>query len=230
MKMIGLLGGMSWESTAIYYQIINTVIKEELGDLHSAKVLLYSVDFQEIQEYQKCGEWEKSARVLANAALNLQKAGADFIVICSNTMHKVLPQISQNICIPILHIAEVTAKELQKKNILKVGLLGTKYTLQQGFYKDKLIANGIEVIIPDEDDIEIINHIIYDELCVGVVSENSKSQYLHIIKKLSGKGAEGIILGCTEIGLLISQKDTELPIFDTTYIHANQAAMYSIKD
>lgn len=226
---MGLIGGMSWESTVTYYQIVNQVVRQELGGLHSAKVLLYSVDFQEIAEYQELGEWEKSGEVLGAAALNLENAGADFIVICTNTMHKVAPEIADKISIPLLHIAEATAETLIENGIDKVALLGTKYTMKEDFYKNKLKDAGIKVFIPIEDDIEIINHIIYEELCLGVISGTSKKEFLRIIAELKNQGAQGVILGCTEIGLLIKQQDTDLPVFDTTYIHASKAALYSIK-
>jgi aspartate racemase len=229
MKTMGLIGGMSWESTVTYYQIVNQVVRQELGGLHSAKVLLYSVDFQEIAEYQELGEWEKSGEVLGAAALNLENAGADFIVICTNTMHKVAPEIADKISIPLLHIAEATAETLIENGIDKVALLGTKYTMKEDFYKNKLKDAGIKVFIPIEDDIEIINHIIYEELCLGVISGTSKKEFLRIIAELKNQGAQGVILGCTEIGLLIKQQDTDLPVFDTTYIHASKAALYSIK-
>ncbi|WP_367569002.1 aspartate/glutamate racemase family protein [Lacrimispora sp.] len=230
MKTIGLLGGMSWESTVTYYQTINEIVKQELGGLHSAKVLLYSVDFAEIEKCQAEGNWEKSADILSAAAGNLEKAGADFIVICTNTMHKVAPQIQSRINIPILHIAEATAEELKRCNVTKVALLGTKYTMTQDFYKEKLINAGITVLVPGEQEIEIINDVIYHELCLGIISETSKEKYRWIIDGLARQGAEGVILGCTEIGLLIQQKDTGLPIFDTTQIHASKAAKLSIKD
>ena len=230
MKTIGLIGGMSWESTVTYYQIVNETIKRELGGLHSAKVLLYSVDFAEIEKYQANGEWDKSADVLADAAVNLEKAGADYIVICTNTMHKVVPQIQQKISIPILHIAEATADELKVRGISKVGLLGTKYTMTQEFYKNKLTEAGIEVVIPDEEGVETVNDIIYNELCLGIISEESKKKYLKIITGLEELGAQGVILGCTEIGLLIQQKDTRLPVFDTTQIHATRAAFMAIEE
>lgn len=228
MKTIGMLGGMSWESTVTYYQAVNEIVKRELGGLHSAKVLLYSVDFAEIEKCQVEGDWDKSADILSAAALNLENAGADFIVICTNTMHKVAPQIQNRIGIPIIHIAEATADELKQQNVSKVALLGTKYTMTQDFYKDKLISAGIEVLIPDEQGIEAVNDIIYNELVLGIISESSKAKYLRIIDALSKRGAQGVILGCTEIGLLIGQKDTELPVFDTTQIHAAKAAMLSI--
>lgn len=229
MKTIGLIGGMSWESTVTYYQIINEVVKKQLGGLHSAKVVLYSVDFQEIEECQSNGDWDKSAEILGGAAKKLEQAGADFIVICTNTMHKVAPNIQKEIQIPIIHIAEATAEKLIENNIYKVALLGTKYTMTQDFYKDKLIEKGIEVLIPNDSDVEIVNNIIYDELCLGIISEKSKSEYIRIIDKLKEDGAQGVILGCTEIGLLIGQEDTILPVFDTTQIHATKAAVLAIE-
>ena len=229
LKTIGLIGGMSWESTATYYKIINETVKEKLGGLHSAKCILYSVDFQEIEECQANGNWEKSGEILGEAAYNLEKAGADFIVICTNTMHKVVKQIKEKISIPILHIAEMTAEKILEKGLKNIALLGTKYTMEQDFYKSKLIEKGINVIIPDKNDIETINEVIYDELCLGTINFNSKKKFLEIVDKLRSKGAEGIILGCTEIGLLIKNEDTDVPLFDTAIIHAEQAAMYSIK-
>ena len=229
LKTIGLIGGMSWESTVTYYKIINEVIKEKLGGLHSAKCVLYSVDFQEIEECQANGNWEKSGEILGEAAYNLEKAGADFIVICTNTMHKVVNQIKEKISIPILHIAEMTAEKILEKGLKNIALLGTKYTMEQDFYKSKLIEKGINVIIPDKNDIEIINKVIYDELCLGTINSDSKKKFLEIVDKLRNKGAEGIILGCTEIGLLIKNADTDVPLFDTAIIHAEQAAIYSIK-
>ncbi|MFA3799961.1 aspartate/glutamate racemase family protein [Leptotrichia hongkongensis] len=229
MKTIGLIGGMSWESTVTYYKIINETVKERLGGLHSAKCILYSVDFQEIEECQANGNWEKSGEILGEAANNLEKAGADFIVICTNTMHKVVNQIKEKISIPILHIAEMTAEKILEKGLKNIALLGTKYTMEQDFYKSKLIEKGINVIIPDKNDIEIINKVIYDELCLGTINSDSKKKFLEIVDKLRNKGAEGIILGCTEIGLLIKNEDTDVPLFDTAIIHAEQAAIYSIK-
>ena len=229
LKTIGLIGGMSWESTVTYYKIINETVKEKLGGLHSAKCILYSVDFQEIEECQANGNWQKSGEILGEAANNLEKAGADFIVICTNTMHKVINQIKEKISIPILHIAEMTAEKILEKGLKNIALLGTKYTMEQDFYKSKLIEKGINVIIPDKNDIETINEVIYDELCLGTINFNSKKKFLEIVDKLRSKGAEGIILGCTEIGLLIKNADTEVPLFDTAIIHAEQAAIYSIK-
>ena len=220
---------MSWESAVTYYKIINETVKEKLGGLHSAKCILYSVDFHEIEECQANGNWEKSGEILGEAANNLEKAGADFIVICTNTMHKVINQIKEKISIPILHIAEMTAEKILEKGLKNIALLGTKYTMEQDFYKSKLIEKEINVIIPDKNDIEIINKVIYDELCLGIINSNSKKKFLEIVDKLRSKGAEGIILGCTEIGLLIKNEDTGVPLFDTAVIHAEEAAIYSIK-
>lgn len=228
MKTIGLIGGMSWESTVTYYQVINENIKEYLGGLHSAKILLYSVDFAEIEACQASGDWGKSAQILLDAAINLERAGADFIVICTNTMHKVAPQIQEQINIPILHIADATAGVLKANGVKKVALLGTKYTMLQDFYKKRIQDNGIEVIIPNDADVEVVNHIIYDELCLGVVADHSRKEYIRIIGTLKDNGAEGVILGCTEIGLLIKQKDSPLPVFDTTQIHARAAARKAV--
>lgn len=228
MKTIGLIGGMSWESTITYYQVLNETIKQALGGLHSAKCILYSVDFEEIEKCQANGDWNRSAEILSDAAQSLEKAGADYIVICTNTMHKVADEIERHIHIPILHIAEMTAVELEKSGITKVGLLGTKYTMQQDFYKYILENRGIHVVIPNEDQVELVNDIIYNELCLGVISNESKQQYLDIIGDLVKSGVQGVILGCTEIGLLVKQDDTDIPLFDTTLIHAKNAALISI--
>ena len=229
MKTIGLIGGMSWESTVTYYQLINETVKKELGGLHSGKILMYSVDFAEIEEYQAKGEWDKSAQVLADVALRLEQAGADFIVICTNTMHKVAPQIKEKIHIPVLHIAEATAEALKEAGITKVGLLGTKYTMTQDFYKEKLIAAGIEVVIPDSAGVETVNDVIYNELCLGIIKEESRRKFLEVIAQLAETGAQGVILGCTEIGLLVKQADTDLPVFDTTLIHGTKAALLAVR-
>lgn len=229
MKTIGLLGGMSWESTVTYYKLINETIKERLGGLHSAKILLYSVDFQEIEACQAAGDWERSARILTEAAKRLQAAGADFLVICTNTMHKVVPQMERQLQIPILHIAEAAAEELKSKGIQKAALLGTKYTMQQDFYKERLRLQGIEALIPDEEDMELVNQVIYEELCLGIIREESRKSYVKIIEKLAEKGAEGVILGCTEIGLLIRPEDALVPVFDTTWIHARKAALMALE-
>ncbi|MFB0919268.1 MAG: aspartate/glutamate racemase family protein [Oscillospiraceae bacterium] len=230
MKTIGLIGGMSWESTVTYYRLINETVKRELGGLHSAKILLYSVDFAEIEKCQAEDDWDKSADILSKAAEGLERAGADFILICTNTMHKVAPQIQSRIGIPIVHIAEAAAEELKLRKISIVALLGTKYTMTQNFYKDKLEQAGISVLIPDEQGVEEINDVIYGELCLGIISEKSKEKYLTIIKKLAEKGAQGVLLGCTEIGLLIHQEDVSVPVFDTTEIHASKAAMQAINE
>ncbi|QQK08609.1 aspartate/glutamate racemase family protein [Miniphocaeibacter halophilus] len=227
MKTIGLIGGMSWESTTLYYEIINKVVSEKLGGLHSAKILLYSVDFAEIEELQRKGQWNKSADILAEIAMNLEVAGADFILICTNTMHKVAGKVQGKINIPILHIAEATVAKLKENKISKVLLLGTKYTMTEDFYKGKLKAKGIDVVVPNEEDIEIVNEIIFSELCLGKINEKSKEKYIKIINSYKDRGIEGVILGCTEIGLLINQNDLEIPVFDTTIIHCEQAANYA---
>lgn len=233
MKTIGLLGGMSWESTITYYQVINETINQRLGGLHSAKILLYSVDFHEIEICQTRGDWNRSAEILSTGIQALEKGGADFIVICTNTMHKVFPILQAKTQLPILHIAETTAVALKKKKIYKAALLGTKYTMEQDFYKKELLSSGIEVLIPNKEDREIINRIIYDELCHGNIFATSKKDYLRIIDGLTIHGAQGVILGCTEIGLLIKQTDTSLPVFDTTIIHAKaavEAALSNLKE
>lgn len=230
MKTIGLIGGMSWESTVPYYQVINETVKEKLGGLHSAQCILYSVDFAEIEACQASGDWDRSAVILGQAAMALEKAGADFIVICTNTMHKVAPQIQAQIHIPILHIAEMTALELEKAGIQTVGLLGTKYTMSQDFYKKVLVDRGIQVLVPPESEMETVNTIIYDELCLGIIKDSSRQTYLHIMEELAARGAQGIIEGCTEIGLLVKQSDTKIPLFDTTLIHARSAALRALED
>jgi aspartate racemase len=229
LKTIGLIGGMSWESTMTYYQRINQTVKDQLGGLHSAKILLYSVDFFEIEQHQSKGEWEACADIMCAAAKKLEHAGADFIVICTNTMHKVVPQMESSITIPILHIAEAAAEALKQENITKIALLGTKYTMTQNFYIEKLIDSGIEVMVPGPEDIELVNRVIFEELCLGIVSEQSKKEYLRIIQEMGNQGAQGVVLGCTEIGLLIRQEDTELPVFDTAQIHAQKAALAACK-
>ncbi|MBQ4473863.1 MAG: aspartate/glutamate racemase family protein [Lachnospiraceae bacterium] len=225
MKTIGLIGGMSWESTVTYYQVINEKVKELLGGLHSAKILLYSVDFEEIERYQAAGEWEKSAEVLADAAERLEGAGAELLLICTNTMHKVAPQVQARIHIPLVHIAEATAAELKRDGIARVGLLGTKYTMTQEFYRRKVEEAGIEVLIPEEKDVETVNRVIYEELCLGILREESREEYRRVIRELAARGAQGVILGCTEIGLLVGPQDSPVPVYDTTLIHAQAAAL-----
>ena len=220
---------MSWKSTVPYYSIINEVIKEKLGGFHSGKIILYSVDFYEIKKCLEEGQWDKSTEILLNAAKNLERCGADFIVICTNTMHKAADKIQKNISIPILHIADVTADKLKLQNINRVALLGTQYTMEQEFYKNKLFERGIEAVIPCKRDREIINSIIYNELCLGVTSLESKNKLLRIISEMRREMIQGVILGCTEIGLLINQNDIDIPLFDTTKIHAETAALYAIK-
>lgn len=228
MKTIGLIGGMSWESTVTYYQIVNEVVKKELGGLHSARVILYSVEFDEIEKCQAAGEWEKSGDILGKAAQGLEAAGADFILICTNTMHKVFDQVQSYVKVPLLHIAQVTADALKREQISKVGLLGTKYTMEQDFYKGRLAENGIDVIIPERDEIDVVNSIIFNELCLGEIRDESRKKYLAIIDEMTAKGAQGIILGCTEIGLLVRQRDTTAKLFDTTQIHGETAALMSL--
>jgi len=230
MKTVGLLGGMSWESTVGYYQAINKGVKQSLGGLHSAKIVLYSVDFDPIEKLQHQGDWEGTAEILSQAAVNIERAGADFLLICTNTMHKVAPQIEQNINIPLIHIADATAENLVKKGIKTVGLLGTAFTMEQDFYKGRLTEKyGLTVIVPEKSDREIIHHVIYKELCLGNVLPASKAEYLRIIDWLASQGAEAVILGCTEIGMLVEQSDTEIPLLDTTYIHAQKAVECAIE-
>ena len=228
MKTIGLIGGMSWESTVTYYQLINEAVKEQLGGLHSAKILLYSVDFDEIEALQSGGQWDKAGAILAEIAHKLEQAGADCILICTNTMHKVADAVRTAVSVPLLHIAEATADALEAAGISRVALLGTRYTMTEDFYKSKLVARGIDVLIPESEDVDTVNSIIFDELCLGITSEASRQKLLSIIASLQKQGAQGVILGCTEIGLLISRQDTELPVFDTTMIHAAAASAFAL--
>lgn len=230
MKTIGLLGGMSWESTVTYYTRINELMNQTLGGLHSAKIKLASVDFEEIEQCQVKNEWEKSGELLGKEAQQLEQAGADFLLICTNTMHKVAPQIAGHIAIPILHIADATIAELQANRIKKVALLGTKYTMTQEFYKQRIIDSGIDVWIPNEQDIETVNQIIFDELCHGKILEASKERFIAVILEAIAAGVEGVILGCTEIGLLIQQKDVTIPVFDTTEIHSQKAVEQALEE
>ncbi|WP_201714600.1 aspartate/glutamate racemase family protein [Rossellomorea arthrocnemi] len=229
MKVIGLIGGMSWESSAEYYRIINEEVKRRLGGFHSARCLLYSVDFEEIEHYQSEGDWKKAGETLGEVAHSLEKAGADFIVICTNTMHKVIGDIQEKINIPVLHIADATAHQIKEQGISSVGLLGTKYTMEQDFYKLRLESNGIKVMIPSDKEREIVNKVIYEELCLGKIQQTSRDYYKKVIQGLIETGAKGIVLGCTEIGLLIKQEDSDVPLFDTTHIHALEAVNMSIK-
>ncbi|MFJ7994918.1 aspartate/glutamate racemase family protein [Peribacillus frigoritolerans] len=229
MKTIGLIGGMSWESSLEYYRIINEEVKAKLGGLHSANCILYSVDFEEIERCQAEGDWESSGKLLGDAALSLEKAGAEMILICTNTMHKVIGYIEEKVSLPILHIADSTAKQIQKSKISTVGLLGTKYTMEQDFYKTRIETNGIKVLIPNEEDRKVINKVIYEELCLGEIQQSSREYYKKVIKGLVDDGAEGIILGCTEIGLLVKPEDSEVPLFDTAVIHAIESVNMALE-
>ncbi|AFQ44742.1 aspartate/glutamate racemase family protein [Desulfosporosinus meridiei] len=229
MKTIGLIGGMSWESSSEYYRIINEEVKQRLGGLHSAKCVLYSVDFEEIENCQRNGEWEKATQILIDAAQSLESAGSDFLIICTNTMHKVAKEIQAGINIPILHIADITAQHVLSNEIKTVGLLGTRYTMEQDFYKSRLETRGIKVLIPMETDRVIVNKVIYNELCLGQIIEESRVQYKRIIEDLIERGAMGIILGCTEIGLLVKPVDSSVPLFDTTSLHAIGAVNLAIE-
>ncbi len=229
MKTIGLIGGMSWESSLEYYRIINEEVKAKLGGMHSAKCILYSLDFEEIERCQAEGDWESSGKLLGDAALSLEKAGAEMILICTNTMHKVIGYIEEKVSLPILHIADSTAKQIQKSKISTVGLLGTKYTMEQDFYKSRIETNGIKVLIPNEEDRKVINKVIYEELCLGEIQQSSREYYKKVIKGLVDDGAEGIILGCTEIGLLVKPEDSKVPLFDTAVIHAIESVNMALE-
>lgn len=226
MKTIGLLGGMSWESTEHYYRLINEGIKARLGKLHSARIAMVSVDFQEIEELQQSGEWFEAGRILALAARQVQAAGADFLLICTNTMHKVAPQIQEAIDIPVLHLADATARRIKAAGIDTVGLLGTSFTMEQDFYKGRLSEKfGLNVLVPPKADREIVHQIIYEELVLGQVKAGSRDEYIRIMNDLQARGAEGIIAGCTEIGMLVQQQHIDIPLFDTTVIHAEEAVL-----
>lgn len=229
MKTIGLIGGMSWESSLEYYRIINEKVKEELGGHHSAELILYSVDFEDIQVLQHKNKWDDLTKIMVNTAKVLEKAGAGLMVICTNTMHKMADDVQKNIAVPLIHIADATAQSIQQRELKRVGLLGTKFTMEQDFYKGRLSEKfDIDVVIPDEKDREIIHEIIYSDLCLNKVEESSKKEFLRVIDKLLDNGAEGVILGCTEIPLLINQKDVPVPVFDTTAIHAEKAAIEAL--
>jgi aspartate racemase len=228
MKMIGLIGGMSWESTALYYRIINEQVKQQLGGLHSARSLMYSVDFHEIEKLQAAGEWQKAGEILADAAISLEKGGADFIVLCTNTMHKVAQQITDAVSIPLLHIADATAQRIRQAGVKKVGLLSTAFTMEQEFYKGRLNQSEIEVLVPDAAGRKVVHDIIYQELCLGVIRDESRAQYRKIIAELVEQGAEATILGCTEITLLVKTEDASVPLFDTTLIHAEDAVKLAL--
>jgi aspartate racemase len=231
MKTIGLVGGMSWESTVEYYRIINETVKEKLGGFHSARMVLYSVDFAEVEALQHRGEWDIAAVLLTEATLRVEAAGADFALLCTNTMHRVFDEIQRNVHIPLLHIVDVTGREIRARGLTRVGLLGTRFTMEQEFYKGKLAADfGLEVLIPDEEERAAIHGILYNELCLGAVKEASRDVFRKIIGRLEGRGAQGIILGCTEIPLIVKQKDYGLPLFDTTALHARAAVELALSE
>jgi len=230
MKTIGLVGGMSWESTLEYYRVMNQYTKERLGGFHSAKIVLYSVDFAEVESRQHEGRWDDLTRLMIHAAQRVERAGAELLVICTNTMHKMADDVQRQIRIPILHIVDVTAAEIIRRSMRKVGLLGTRFTMEQDFYKQRLIRDhGLEVIIPDEKEREDIHNILYNELCLGEIKEPSKRTFRAIIAGLESRGAQGIILGCTEIPLLVSQEDYKIPLFDTTTLHARAAVDFALE-
>ena len=230
MKTIGLIGGMSWESSSEYYRIINETVKAKLGGLHSAKSIMVSVDFAEVEVLQRQGKWAEAARMMVDAAKALENGGADCVVICTNTMHKSADEIQANVKIPLLHIADATAQLVKDSGIRTIGLLGTRFTMEEEFYKGRLSQNyGLKVIIPNAGEREIVHRVIYDELVIGEIKQHSKEQYIGIIENMVNQGAEGIILGCTEIGLLIHQQDCRVPLFDTTRIHAEAAVEYALK-
>lgn len=229
MKTIGLIGGMSYESTIPYYKIINDEVNKALGGLHSAKVVLYSVDFDEIESRQRSNDWDECGQILKNAAISLEKAGADIILICTNTMHKVFHEVQAGVKVPVLHIAMATASKLIENDIKRVALLGTIYTMTQDFYKSVLIESGLEVVIPDDIQMQEINRIIFEELCKGKIVDSSREYFSKVIESLKEKGAQAVILGCTEIGLLVTEDKSALKVFDTTVIHAKAAVEAALK-
>lgn len=231
MKTLGLIGGMSWESTVPYYRQINQTVKQTLGGLHSAKVIIYSVDFHEIEALQRSGDWDQAGKILGDAAQNLQRAGADMLVLCTNTMHKVASAIEAAVTIPLLHIADPTASAIKAQGLQKIGLLGTRFTMEQAFYKDRLQnQHGLEVLTPNAADRDIVHHIIYEELCLGAINPSSQQDYIRIMRDLVRQGAQAIILGCTEISLLVQAEHASVPLFDTTALHAHAAAAWALGD
>lgn len=228
MKTIGLIGGMSWESTQTYYRLINQKTRDQLGGLHSARLVLYSVDFAEIETLQHQGDWGATAEILGSAGQALVRAGADFLVLCTNTMHKVASEIEQAATAPLLHIADATATALIRDGVTSVGLLGTRFTMEQAFYRERLEARGIEVLVPDAAQREVVHSIIYEELCRGLIRPESRAAYLDVIARLAERGAQGVILGCTEIGLLVQEADTSVKLYDTTELHAEQAVQFAL--
>ena len=231
MKTIGMIGGMSWESSIEYYRIINETVREELGGLHSAKCIMYSVEFAEIEALQHQDRWDDAAQIMIAAARSIENGGADFGLICTNTMHKLYDILQQSIKIPMLHIADPTAEAIQARAMNRIALLGTRFTMEEKFYKGRLEKKyGLEVMIPSAAEMEIVHTVIYHELCSGIINSESKQKYADIIRRLVKEGAEGIILGCTEIGLLIKQEDSPVPVFDTTEIHAKAAVKYALSN
>ena len=231
MKIIGLIGGMSWESSLEYYRIINETTRDRLGGLHSAKSLMYSVDFAEIEILQHQGQWQEATQMMIEAAQHVERGGADFVVICTNTMHKMAAEVQKNISIPILHIGDATAERVKAQKLRKVGLLGTHFTMEEDFYKGRLTKkHGLQVMIPTEEDRAIVHRVIYDELVIGEINRTSRAQYQRIIDALVQQGCEGIVLGCTEIGLLVKETDSRVPLFDTTRIHAIAAVEYALAE
>ncbi len=231
MKTIGLIGGMSWESSIEYYRIINETVRERLGGFHSARSVMYSVDFAEIEVLQKEARWEEATRLMVDAAHHVERGGADFILICTNTMHWMAEEVQRKTNIPLLHIADATAERIREQSLRKIGLLGTRFTMEENFYKGRLSEkHGLEVIVPDQDGREVIHDVIFGELVLGIIRPASKTKYLKIIDDLVEKGAEGIILGCTEIALLVGQGDVHIPVFDTTYIHATAAVEMALAE
>ncbi|MBD1557099.1 aspartate/glutamate racemase family protein [Vibrio sp. S9_S30] len=229
MKVIGMIGGMSWESTTSYYRAINTLTNQRLGGFHSAKICLYSVDFAEIEALQRAGEWSKMADILSNAATSLESAGAECILICTNTMHKVAPEVQSSVSIPLIHIADPTGNALVSNGITKVGLLGTRFTMEQAFYRERIEKKfGVSVVVPNERQQADVHRVIYEELCHGQILDASKSIYLDVIDALSEQGAQAIILGCTEIALLVKPSDTAIPLYDTTHLHAQSAVEFAL--
>ena len=230
MKTMGLIGGMSWESTVLYYQVLNRTVRERLGGFHSAKCILYSVDFAEVERLQHQGEWEEATSLMIGAARSIERAGADFLVICTNTMHKMADDVQKQIHIPILHIADATAEKVKEQAVKKVGLLGTRFTMEEDFYRGRLHAkHGLDVLTPVAEEREVVHRIIFEELCAGIIKPSSQTIYLEVIEGLIREGAQGIILGCTEIGLLVKQEHCRIPLFDTTVIHAEAAVDYALK-
>ena len=229
MKTIGMIGGMSWESTLEYYRIANQAVKARLGGLHSAKCLLYSVDFEEIERLQREDLWTEAGEVLGRVAQGLEKGGADFLLICTNTMHKVAEAVEASVTIPLLHLADATAEKIKEKGLKRIALLGTRFTMEEDFYRGRLVDNyGLDVLVPNAQEMDVIHQVIYEELCLGKVDNHSRQKYLDVIDRLRGEGAEGVILGCTEIGLLVKQEDTSVPLFDTTEIHARAAVDFAL--